>query len=548
MFYSSLYAVAAIPMDFHWDTVIVIVMAFILMGSLLLMLKRHMATEKSLKENYDAFVSLAHDICTPLTLIKAPLGELELDTELSDESRKLVKDALRQSERLDMMIRQLLDFKKAENGPERIQWEKCSLTRFLNGKVAEFHLAASQKYIMLEVNVPDGDPYVVTDKEMLSKILDGLLTNAIKYTNSGKVTVTALMESKKWHLIVKDTGIGIPKDEQQFIFHQHYRAKNVANLHIGGSGLGLMMTKMMVHKLGGRIDFKSTEEDGTEFIISFPYASESLITASSGDTETEIDAIKAYIEDAKESDKHQILLVEDDLDTLDYLEKNLSEEFRVIKTSNGNEALTIAQEINPDIVISDVVIPGLAGDELCRILKSSEATSHIPVILLTAMAAREAVVHGLEAGANDYIIKPFDPVVLKARIKNILKMRDSLQKNILNVDSQTDAADYVGQMDREFLNKVKNILADEMSNSQFNVNDLCRRLAVSRTVLYNKTKTLTGESPNDFIRVVRLNKAKELLESHKYMISEVADMVGFSDPKYFSVCYKKQFGVSPSKV
>ena len=127
-------------------------------------------------------------------------------------------------------------------------------------------------------------------------------------------------------------------------------------------------------------------------------------------------------------------------------------------------------------------------------------------------------------------------------------MRDSLQRNILNVDSQTDAADYVGQMDREFLNKVKNILADEMSNSQFNVNDLCRRLAVSRTVLYNKTKTLTGESPNDFIRVVRLNKAKELLESHKYMISEVADMVGFSDPKYFSVCYKKQFGVSPSKV
>ncbi|MBR1960779.1 MAG: response regulator [Bacteroidales bacterium] len=243
-----------------------------------------------------------------------------------------------------------------------------------------------------------------------------------------------------------------------------------------------------------------------------------------------------------------ILLVDEDMEMSDMLEMSLSSEYRIIRVSNGNEALTIAQEVNPDIIISDVVIPGIQGDELCRILKSSVATSHIPVILLTAKSAREAIVHGLEAGASDYIIKPFDMLVLKARIRNILKRRDSLRKDILHVDPQSEEGGYASQMDKEFLNKVINILNEELANSEFSVDDLCRRLGVSRTVLYNKIKTLTGQPPSDFIKVVRLNKAKDILETHKYMISEVADMVGFSDPKYFSVCYKKQFGISPSKV
>ncbi|MBO5073822.1 MAG: response regulator [Bacteroidales bacterium] len=243
-----------------------------------------------------------------------------------------------------------------------------------------------------------------------------------------------------------------------------------------------------------------------------------------------------------------ILLVDEDMEMSDMLEMSLSSEYRIIRVSNGNEALTIAQEVNPDIIISDVVIPGIQGDELCRILKSSVATSHIPVILLTAKSAREAIVHGLEAGASDYIIKPFDMLVLKARIRNILKRRDSLRKDILHVDPQSEEGGYASQMDKEFLNKVINILNEELASSEFSVDDLCRRLGVSRTVLYNKIKTLTGQPPSDFIKVVRLNKAKEILETHKYMISEVADMVGFSDPKYFSVCYKKQFGISPSKV
>lgn len=541
--------VTAIPMTVHWDTVAVIVIFIMLLCTLLLILRKHIRKEKEIKKNYDAFVSLSHDICTPLTLIKAPLSEIELNMETSEECRKLVSDALRQTEKLEILIRQLLDFKKAENATGNLTWSECKLEEFLNAKISEFKLAASQKCIHMELSVPDDQPTIVTDTDMLGKILDGLLTNAIKYTNSGEISVKVLFDKKKWHITVADTGVGIPEDEQPYIFHQQYRAKNVINLHVGGSGLGLMITKMIVNQLGGTIHFKSSEDYGTEFTVSFPYTSAERLNAVKKDRPAkETSSYQTDTPDDEPDDREQILLVEDDMDTLEYLARNLSDEYKVTKITNGNEALVLAQEMNPDIVISDIMIPGLTGDELCRTLKSSVATSHIPVILVTAMSAREAIIHGLEAGANDYILKPIDLEVLKARIKNILKLRNSFRKDIMNADPENSSMDYANLMDKEFLNRAMNVLNVEMSNSQFSINDFCRRLGLSRTVLYNKIKTLTGQSPNDFIRAVRLNKAKELLESHQYMISEVADMVGFSDPKYFSVCYKKQFGISPSKV
>ena len=364
--------VVVLPMTFHWDTAIVALVSVLLIGVLLLLLRKH------LKRGRDV-----------LTFIRKPLVELDRNPELNEECRKLVDDALRQSENLDAIIGRLIGFRKVERHTDGMSRQR----------------------------------FVRTDDETVEAVAD-------------------------------------------------------------------------------------EADDGRDLI----------------------------------------LLVEDDRDTLDCLERSLSDEYTVLKACNGNDALVIAQEMNPDIVISDMMIPGLAGDELCRTLKSSVATSHIPVILLTAMAARETIVHCLEAGANDFMIKPFDAGVLKARVKNILKHRSTFRKDIMNADIQNDSADYANQMDKEFLNKVMGVMAIEMQNSSFTVNDFCRRLGVSRTVLYNKIKTLTGRSPNEFIKVVRLNKAKELLESHRYMISEVADMVGYSDSKYFSVCYKKQFGVSPSKV
>ena len=226
---------------------------------------------------------------------------------------------------------------------------------------------------------------------------------------------------------------------------------------------------------------------------------------------------------------------------------SLSSEYKVIGVPDGGKALEMAREINPDIIISDIVMPVLEGDELCRILKSSVDTSHIPVILLTALSERENIIFGLEAGANDYIIKPFDLSVLKVRIRNILQNRQHLRDTVLSMDTPPEDTDYTSQLDKEFMDKVMEVIDEELSNSEFSINDFCRMLGMSRTSVYNKIKTLTGQGPNDFIRIVRLNKAKELLASRRFSIGEVSSMVGFSDSKYFSTCFKKQFGTSPSK-
>ena len=226
----------------------------------------------------------------------------------------------------------------------------------------------------------------------------------------------------------------------------------------------------------------------------------------------------------------------------------LSKHYNVLTAKNGIEALEVMKEYEADIIVSDVMMPEMDGLELCRVVKGNLDTSHIPIILLTALSERENIIFGLEAGANDYIIKPFDLSVLKVRIRNILQNRQHLRETVLAMDAQPEETDYTSQLDKEFLDKVMKVIEEELSDSEFSINDFCRMLGMSRTSVYNKIKTLTGQGPNDFIRIVRLNKAKELLVSRKYSIGEVANMVGFSDPKYFSTCFKKQFGTSPSKI
>jgi DNA-binding response OmpR family regulator len=248
------------------------------------------------------------------------------------------------------------------------------------------------------------------------------------------------------------------------------------------------------------------------------------------------------------SEKNVLLLAEEDDDMREYLTESLSKEYQVICVADGEKLLSMAKEVNPDIIISDVLIPVLRGDEVCRILKSSIETSHIPFILLSALREKENVIFGLEAGANDYIIKPFDFSVLNARIRNIIQSRRQLRKMAIMNEPNLEDMDYVNRLDKYFLDRVNQILESELGNSEFSINDFCRKLGMSRSSVYHKLKTLTDQAPNDLIRILRLNKSKELLESKKYTIAEISDKVGFSDPKYFSTSFKKHFGVSPSKL
>lgn len=242
-----------------------------------------------------------------------------------------------------------------------------------------------------------------------------------------------------------------------------------------------------------------------------------------------------------------ILVVEDDDVVREYLVRNLSQTFDVLDAADGGEGLDMARENNPDIVISDVMMPVMTGYELCHRLRESVETSHIAIILVSALTERENIIYGLEAGADDYLTKPFDMAILLTRIQTILKRRQAYRDSAASAN-YVSRIDYKSQIDREFMDSTMDIIKQRSSNSDFSINDLCIELGMSRSSVYNKIKTLTGKGPNEIIKVVRLNNARELLLSHGYNVGEVAFMVGFSDPKYFSTCFKKQFGVSPNKI
>lgn len=518
---------------------------------LFIQIRRHKANENKIKEKIDSFISIAHDIRTPISLIKAPLSELEAQQDLSAENKKKVAVAARNVEKLFAMINQLLDLQKAEQQDGSLKVSLCDICAYMEEKISYFSMAAQQKGIDIQLQVVAGMPQVMMDKEKMDHIMDNLLSNALKYTVKGGIRVTVGKTKKKWFVSIEDTGIGIPHGEQANIFNEYYRAKNVMNFQETGVGIGLMITRRLVQQHYGTISFHSTEGSGTTFIVTFP---QKIKSAADIDRLPETDDreptpdVSGSKQEAQNTNKNTLLLVEDDKEMRDYLTDSLSSEYKVVSAPDGGKGLEIAKEINPDIIISDIVMPVLPGDELCRILKSSVDTSHIPVILLTALSERENIIVGLEAGATDYIIKPFDLSVLKVRLRNILQSRQQLRETVLSMDDAIEETDYATQLDKEFLDKVKEVINAEMANSELSINDFCRLLGMSRTSVYNKIKTLTGQGPNDFIRIVRLNKAKELIMTRRYAIGEVSSMVGFSDPKYFSTCFKKQFGISPSKV
>lgn len=450
-----------------------------------------------------------------------------------------------------------MEIQRSDEGDKpTARFAMCDIAKHLSGKIEEYRMLASQKGIGMEFDThiqdfptpqPPNSPTpisVLTDTEKLDHIIDNFLTNAVKYTARGSVTATLSISPRQWSVEISDTGIGIPASEQKRIFTEHYRASNAVNSKESGSGIGLMIVHRLVQQLGGAISFKSTEGVGSTFTLVFP----TRINVRP-DTEPAPDKSAPDISSAEADDQTNTLLIaEDDADLNAYLVKAFSDEYKVVSVPDGGKAYSTAVEINPDLVLTDLRMPVMGGDELCRRLKSSIETSHIPVILVTALSEREDIINGLEAGANDYIVKPFDMTMLKLRVRNIINGRRKLRETLVSSSGEVPDNDFTGTLDREFLDKVKEILDREMANSEYSINDFCREVGMSRTSFYNKIKVLTGTSPNDYIRIVRLNRARDLLSTRQYNVSEVSFMVGFSDPKYFSVCFKKQFGTSPSKI
>ncbi|MCD7978359.1 MAG: ATP-binding protein [Tannerellaceae bacterium] len=503
---------------------------------------RHKNREKKNQEKINTFVEIAHNIRTPISLIKAPLSEMESTEHLSESGRKFLALAMANTEKLFTMVTELLDFQKTELGNNSLTISGQELYGYMQEKLNTFNITAIRKNIRMNLQADFEELTVGIDVEKMDKIINNILSNAVKYTQEGTITIKLRHTPDRWSVEIKDTGIGIPVADQKNMFRQFYRAENAIHSQETGSGIGLLLTRKLVEIHQGEITFTSTENVGSCFRLTFPvFPYEETV---SRDTAIENSPQKADTLQPEET----VLIVEDNRELREYLTETLQQEYKIVPAENAAQALTLLESVNPDIIISDIIMPGMRGDEMCHIIKTSMETSHISVILLTALSEKENIIQGLESGADDYITKPFDTAVLKARIRNILVNRKKQSQWMLSEEFNPQETDYTNSLDKEFLDKAIQVIEKELSNPEFSINDFCRSLGMSRTSVYNKIKSLTDQGPNDFIRIIRLKKAKELLKSKKHSISDVALMVGFSDAKYFSTSFKKQFGVSPSKI
>lgn len=512
--------------------------------------------ERNSEEKIKFFINIAHDLRTPLTLIKAPLEDLEKES-FSDTAQEKLQLIKRNTNRLYQLMTQLLDFQKADLGKLQLLTREKNIIHYLKEKTMLFQPLAKEKHINLrfESTLQNLPLYYDTDK--MDKIIYNLLSNAIKYTpENGTVTITAFEEKKYCLIQVKDTGIGIPLKQQKQIFKRYTRGKNAINQQITGSGVGLMLAYKLVHFQKGTIDFESIEGQGTVFNLRFPLGKEHLAPENILTTAIEQQPQKPALEQTlslneieNTSQQWTILVVEDNFDLRTYIANNLQQQYKVLQAENGETGLAIAKVETPDLIISDVMMPKMDGIKMCHQLKTSVETSHIPVILLTALNETGYKVKGIQSGADIYLEKPFEMKVLQAYIQNLIQLRQQLHlKYQSNTVETPQKEDFTNPIDHEFMKKVNQIIMEYLPDESFSVEVLCRKLLMSRPVLFRKIKALTGHSIQKYINTIRLNEAMKLIKARQHTVSEVAYLTGFSNPKYFSTSFKKFFGVSPSKV
>lgn len=536
-------------------------------------------------EKINFFVNTAHNIRTPLSLVLAPLVDLSKDSHLSEKSRVFLDMAQRNGNKLLKMVTELLDFQKVEQSAEQVRLQDIELPMLLRLQMDKFALAAQEKHILLCLETCP-QQQIRSDVKMVDLILENLLSNAIKYTpQGGKVTLSASVEGKMALIHVCDTGIGIPKAEIKSIFKSFFRASNAVNSQEMGSGLGLMLTQKLVEKLGGKLSFVSEEGKGTTFFVKLPLghvtdssvrlveekkkvANESSLAEDKHD-ETCQTVSSAVLQDAGVS-KDTLLFVDDNEDLCKYIRMTFGDSYQVVDLESAEAALKYLKEGGVcDIVVSDVMMPGMHGDELCRRIKENKETSWLPVILLTAKIGRDFMIEGLGLGADDYIAKPFDTAILASKIASILKNRRRLSQyymdrslalvrgemasesaspeQIVCSDSYENVEEAVlNPQDQAFVDKATSLVLAHLSDTDFNIDRLCREMAMSRTLFYGKLKTLTGQNPQDFMRLIRLEQAAIFLKQGDSVL-DVSVKAGFVNVKYFSTVFKKHFGVSPSK-
>lgn len=514
------------------------------------------------------FTNIIHEIRTPLTLIMGPVKILE-EEQASDPWLRRQLEVMKGSiNRLMRLAEQLLDFQKHEMGNVRIKVREMHLEAWLEAIASDFQSYAVSRRIDLKVVSSPSPTLLLMDPDEMEKVFHNLLINAFKFTpTGGKITIsTRLSGDEHISILVEDNGIGISVEETERIFRRFYQA---GNPHHQGFGIGLALCKSIVELHHGTIAAESVEagksqKSFTRFVITLPlgksaYQPEDITDWK--DLPTTLPKHSPFEEDLFQEDGKTatratgkraagaplILVIEDQDDIRSYLKDLLSDRYEIAEAANGAAGWELASTILPDLIISDISMPFMDGTTLTNLVKTDERTNHIPVILLTAYDSLEQQINGLEKGADDYISKPFHPKVLLTRIRNLLRIREELKEKFRHKVSLAPAEpDTPPHPDNIFLQKLMVVIEDNISNPEFNLNELIQEMGMSRPVLFRKIKMLTDCSVMDLVRSVRMKKAEMLLKQKTMSVSEVAFAVGFNDPKYFSKSFRNQFGKTPS--
>ena len=504
------------------------------------------------------FTNISHDFRTPLTLVADPVEHLLADKTLNGDQHRMLMLIQRNVNILLRLVNQILDFRKYENGMMEYTPVPVDILSSFEGWNESFLAVARNKHIHFSFDkLADTDYHTLADVEKLERIYFNLLSNAFKFTpENGKVTVRLsplTKEDGRWiRFTVANTGSMISVEHIRNIFDRFYRI----DMHHAGSGIGLALVKAFVELHKGTISVESDEKQGTIFTVDLPMQTCEVTVSVDSPLSSSIGAsVSSALNNAQvaeeeeterdyDSSKPSVLIIDDNADIRSYVHSLLHADYTVIEAVDGSEGIRKAMKYVPDLIISDVMMPGIDGIECCRRLKSELQTCHIPVILLTACSLDEQRIQGYDGGADSYISKPFSSQLLLARVRNLIDSHRRLKQFF--GDGQTLAKEDVCDMDKNFVEKFKSLLDAKLGDSNLNVEDLGKDMGLSRVQLYRKIKSLTNYSPNELLRIARLKKAASLLASSDMTVAEIGYEVGFSSPSYFTKCYKEQFGESPT--
>lgn len=507
------------------------------------------------------FTNIAHEFRTPLTLIQ---GSLEKEKRIMKtnhwqlELEKTVRTMDKSVQRMLRLIDQLLEFRKMQAGKLKLSLQETDVVMFVQGICKMFDDAAESKQIdfKFESQLPAYLMYL--DQQKMDKVVFNLLSNAFKYTPAKGTISVSLSFTDVMTIRVADTGVGIPQEKREQLFSRFMQSS-----YTGESfGIGLHLTHELVRTHHGEITYQENEGGGSVFVVTIPLqkdcyeASDFLVKDSpilKADLTKERDGQEEKTTDAVPSapsaplNRRTILLIEDDNDVREFLLSELESCFDLKVALDGKAGIAMAKELDVDLIVSDVMMPGMNGFELTKRLKNSFETSHIPIILLTALSTDENVLEGTESGADAYITKPFSPQLLMARILQLLNQREILRQKFGKVPQEIRSAMLRNEQDSLFVKRLDSIVYSRLGEQDLSVDKVAGLLHLGRTIFYKKVRGTTGYTPNEYIRVIRLRKAAELLKEGEKNVSEVAYAVGFDNPYYFSKCFKEQFGMPPSQ-